>query len=119
MRLMENLRMTSYVLYSREALRRGDLVSDQFVEILLAIMIIGIPGAALATRFVLRPMLREVSEAIRSTRQPGGPELDARMLELEEGQRLITEQLERLVEAERFRQELEVGKRAELPGAVD
>jgi hypothetical protein len=41
------------------------------------------------------------------------------MLELEEGQRLITELLERLVEAERFRQELEVGKRAELPGAVD
>ena len=47
---------------------------------------------------------------------PRGPELDQRMMELEEGQRLINQQLERLVEAERFRQELEVSKKAKLPG---
>jgi hypothetical protein len=87
-------------------------MADNFVEILLAILIFGIPGAALATRFVLRPMLREIADAIRSSRGDLSPDLERRLLELEEGQRLTNENLDRLIEAERFRQQLESGEKA-------
>lgn len=87
-------------------------MADNLVEILLALLIFGIPGAALATRFVLRPMLREIADAIRSSRGGLSPDLERRLLELEEGQRLTNEQLERLIEAERFRQQLESGEEA-------
>lgn len=87
-------------------------MADNFVEILLAVLIFGIPGAALATRFVLRPMLREIADAIRSSRGEVSPDLERRLLDLEEGQRLTNENLERLIEAERFRQQLESGEKA-------
>ena len=86
-------------------------MADSFVEILVAALIFGIPGAALAVRFVLRPMLREIADAILSTRGELPPDLERRLLELEEGQRLTNEQLEHLVEAERFRQQLESGEK--------
>jgi hypothetical protein len=85
-------------------------MADSFVEMLIALLIFGIPGAALAVRFVLRPMLREIADAIRSGRGDLSPDLERRLLELEEGQRLTNEQLERLIEAERFRQQLESGE---------
>lgn len=78
------------------------------VEILIA-LIFAIPGAALSVRFVLRPMLREIAEAIRSSREGLSPELDRRLAELEEGQRLVEQQLHTLIEAERFHRELESG----------
>jgi hypothetical protein len=86
-------------------------MADNFVEILVALLIFGIPGAALAVRFVLRPMLREIADAIRTTRGELPPDLEHRLLELEEGQRLTNENLERLVEVERFRQQLESGEK--------
>lgn len=79
------------------------------VEILVALLIFGIPGGALAVRFVLRPMLREIAEAIRSSREGLSPELERRLAELEEGQQLIGQQLQSLLEAERFHRELESG----------
>jgi hypothetical protein len=82
---------------------------DTLVELILAIAIVGIPAAALSLRFVLRPMLKDVTEAIRSIRQPTSPQLEQRLAELEEGQQLIGEQLKRLVEAERFRAQLHSG----------
>jgi hypothetical protein len=82
---------------------------DTLVEVILAIAIVGIPAAALSLRFVLRPMLKDVTEAIRSIRQPTSPQLEQRLAELEEGQQLIGEQLKRLVEAERFRAQLHSG----------
>ncbi|UCC84846.1 MAG: hypothetical protein JSW46_07990 [Gemmatimonadota bacterium] len=86
-------------------------MADSFVEMLIALLIFGIPGAALAVRFVLRPMLREIADAIRSGRGDLSPDLERRLLELEEGQRLTNEQLEQLIEAERFRQQLESGEK--------
>jgi hypothetical protein len=86
-------------------------MADSFVEMLVALLIFGIPGAALAVRFVLRPMLREIADSIRTTRGELPPDLERRLLELEEGQRLTNEHLERLVEAERFRQQLESGEK--------
>jgi hypothetical protein len=86
-------------------------MADNLIEILVALLVFGIPGAALAVRFVLRPMLREIADAIRTTRGELTPDLERRLLELEEGQRLTNENLERLVEAERFRQQLESGQK--------
>jgi hypothetical protein len=80
-----------------------------FVEFLVALMIFGIPGAALAVRFVLRPMLREIAQAIHSSQQGVSPELERRLAELEEGQRLVEQQLHTLIEAERFQRELQSG----------
>ncbi len=83
--------------------------ADTLIEVILALMIFGIPGAALAVRFVLRPMLREIADAIRTTQGKVAPELEARLLELEEGQRLTNDRLEHLIEAERFRDQLGSG----------
>ncbi len=83
-------------------------MGDTIVEVLLAVFIFGIPAAALAIRFVLRPMLKDVAEAVRSTR--GLPsDFERRLAELEENQRLTNEQLSRLIEAERFREQLGSG----------
>jgi len=79
------------------------------IELIIAVSVFGIPAAALSLRFVLRPMLKDVVEAIRSIREPKSTELERRLTELEEGQQLIGEQLTRLVEAERFRAELSSG----------
>ena len=79
------------------------------IELIIAVSVFGIPAAALSLRFVLRPMLKDVVEAIRSIREPKSTELERRLTELEEGQQLIGEQLMRLVEAERFRAELSSG----------
>jgi hypothetical protein len=84
-------------------------MADNFIEILIALLIFGIPGAALSIRFVLRPMLREIADAIRSSRGELSQDLERRLLELEEGQRLTNEQLEHLIEAERFRDQLQSG----------
>lgn len=83
--------------------------ADTLIEVILALMIFGIPGAALAVRFVLRPMLREIADAIRTTQGKVTPELEARLLELEEGQRLTNDRLEHLIEADRFRDKLASG----------
>jgi hypothetical protein len=81
----------------------------ELVELLVPLLLLGIPGAALAVRFVLRPTLREIAEAIRRPREGLSPELERRLAELEEGQRLVEQQLHTLIEAERFHRELESG----------
>jgi len=83
--------------------------ADTLIELILAITVFGIPAVALSMRFVLRPMLKDVTEAILSIREPTSPKLEHRLAELEEGQQVIGEQLKRLVEAERFRAELRSG----------
>ena len=72
-----------------------------------------VPAAALAARFVVRPMLRDVIEAIRNLREPTSPELERRLADLEEGQQLISERLNHLIVAERFQQQLHSGSRTE------
>jgi hypothetical protein len=85
-------------------------MGETVVEILVALLIFGVPTAALTIRFVLRPMLREVVEAVRATKGQISPELERRLSEMEEGQQLLIQKLDRLLEAERFRQQLESGQ---------
>lgn len=85
-------------------------MGETVVEILVALLIFGIPTGALAIRFVLRPMLREVVEAVRATKGQVSPELERRLTEMEEGQQMLIQKLDRLLEADRFRQQLESGQ---------
>lgn len=90
---------------------------DTFLNVFFAFLFLGIPGAALTIRFVLRPMLREVVEAVRATRGAMSPELEKRLAEIEESQQLVGQKLDRLLEAERFRQELKTGA-PQPPGVI-
>lgn len=83
---------------------------EVFLEFFVALLLFGIPAAALAVRFVLRPMLREITEAIRSSRGDPGRELERRVTELEESHGSLARELRRLLEEEGFRQRLEVGE---------
>ena len=83
--------------------------ADGIVEILLAVIFLGTPAAALAARWVFRPMVRDLAEAINSIKQPINPEIARRLTEIEEEQRQIGERLDRLIEAERFNRELGSG----------
>ena len=58
--------------------------ADTLIELILAITVFGIPAVALSMRFVLRPMLKDVTEAILSIREPTSPKLEHRLAELEE-----------------------------------
>ncbi len=82
------------------------------IEAILAIIfILGVPSMALATHVVLRPLIREWAriKGLKADRD----ELEARMERLEDVVHDIDRQVNRLLEAERFRRELEAGPRTQ------
>ncbi len=85
------------------------------IEAILAIIfVLGVPSMALATHVVLRPLIREYVKlkGLKSDKA----EVEARMAQLEDVVHDIDRQVNRLVEAERFRRELETGReRRSLP----
>lgn len=78
-------------------------------EILAIIFVLGIPSLALATHVVVRPLIREVAKlkGIRAEKE----EIEGRMAQLEDVVRDLDRQVNRLIEAENFRRELETGGR--------
>lgn len=70
---------------------------------------VGVPVMALAAHFVLRPLVRDIAGALRA--QKGLPEeaLDQRLARLEENNEELQRLVRQLVDAERFRRELESG----------
>ncbi len=85
-------------------------------EILAIIFVLGVPSLALATHLVVRPLIREYAKlkGLSADRS----ELEGRMARLEDVVQDIDRQVDRLVEAERFRRELETGGgRRSLPDA--
>lgn len=88
------------------------------IEGILAILfVLGVPSLALATHLVFRPLIREFVKlrGERATRE----ELEGRLGQLEDIVHDLDRQVHRLVEAERFRRELEAspGKRHTHPEA--
>ena len=84
------------------------------IEAILAIIfVLGVPSMALATHVVLRPLIREYArmKGLKSDKD----EIEARMAHLEDVVSDIDRQVDRLLEAERFRRELETGRRGRLP----
>ncbi len=77
------------------------------VEILAIVFIFGVPSMALATHLVLRPLIRDFTrlKGEKATRE----ELTGRIGQLEDIVHDLDRDVNRLVEAERFRRELEAG----------
>ncbi len=77
------------------------------VEVLAVVFALGVPSMALATHLVLRPLIRDFLRLREAGDREG---LLDRVARLEEVVSDLDRQVGRLVEAERFRRELEAGK---------
>lgn len=77
------------------------------IEVLAIIFVLGIPSVALATHLVVRPLLRDIFGS-RESKQIRA-QLENRIERLEGIVQEMDTQVNRLVEAERFRRELESG----------
>jgi FKBP-type peptidyl-prolyl cis-trans isomerase (trigger factor) len=80
------------------------------IEAILAIIfVLGVPSMALATHVVLRPLIREYAKikGLKADKE----EVEARMTQLEDVVNDLDRQVNRLIEAEQFRRELESGMR--------
>jgi hypothetical protein len=72
---------------------------------------VGVPSIALATHFVLRPLVRDIVGAIQANKPRAAPsDVEERLLRLEDAYYRLDEKVSRLIEAERFRRELEAGQ---------
>lgn len=84
---------------------------DFLIPIVAIFFVIGVPVLAVATHFVLRPLVRDIITAIKGKDVERLEELDARLHRLEDALLEQSEQLDRLLEAEAFRLRLEGGSK--------
>lgn len=86
------------------------MIDPILIPILGIVFGVGVPGIALATHFVLRPLVRDIVGAIQANKpRPGSSDLEDRVLRLEDAYYRLDERVSRLIEAEKFRRELEAG----------
>lgn len=97
-------RISSQIEYRRRPYRGGFMDIE---GILAIIFVLGVPSLALATHLVLRPLVRDIANAIRSGHEADREELERRVVRLEEAIRNHDRDLDRLREVERFHRELE------------
>lgn len=83
----------------------------ELIPLLAIVFTIGVPSVALATHLVLRPLVRDIIQAIQTKKTRDEPDVYRRLGELEDGLDRVERQLGQLLEAERFRRELESGAR--------
>lgn len=83
---------------------------NDLIPIVAIICVIGIPVAAAAIRFAIHPMVSELIHAVRGRREGEAEDLLQRMARLEEIVHAQEQTIDRLVEAEAFRRQLEAGK---------
>jgi ABC-type sulfate transport system permease subunit len=79
----------------------------ELIPIVAIFFTIGVPGMALATHFVLRPMVRDIIEAMRGGAKDEVAALQSHVFELQEIVTRQEEQIAVLAEAESFRRQLE------------
>jgi hypothetical protein len=87
------------------------MIDPLLIPILGILFAVGVPGVALATHFVLRPLVRDVVGAIQANKQQPASDVEERLARLEDAYYRLDENVTRLIEAERFRRELESGDR--------
>jgi len=90
---------------------------EDLIPLFAIFFVIGVPVMSLAVRFVLRPLIMDVTSAIRGGKAGEIADIRDRLGRLETHLAEQGERLHRLVEAERFRRELEAGPRATPMGA--
>lgn len=88
---------------------------EVLVPIMAIFFVIGLPVIGLVTRYALRPLVQDMAAAIRGGRDEQTQELAERLARLEERLEEQDKQLDRLLEAERFRQALESGEASLSP----
>ena len=89
------------------------------IPLLAIFFIFGVPIMAVATHFVLRPMVRDVIGAIHGKAQAEAGDLTNRVGRLEQAILDQGTQIDRLVEAESFRRQLEAGGRDSGPPSIE
>ena len=89
------------------------------IPLLSIFFVIGVPVLAVATHFVLRPLVRDMTGAIHGKAQAEAADLVERVGRLEQAILDQGQQLDRLVEAESFRRQLEAGGRGSDPPALE
>lgn len=89
---------------------------EELIPLFAIFFVIGVPVMSLATRFVLRPLIMDVTKAIRGGKTEEIAEIRERLSRLEMHLEEQGVQLDRLVEAEHFRRQLEAGSGARAAG---
>lgn len=82
---------------------------EELIPLFAIFFVIGVPVMSLAARFVLRPLIMDVTTAIKRGKTEEIVEIRDRLSRLETHLEEQGVQLDRLVEAELFRRQLEAG----------
>jgi hypothetical protein len=90
---------------------------DVLIPLFGIFFIFGVPILAVATHFVLRPMVRDVITALQGKSETEEEDLLSRLGRLEQALLDQGQQIDRLIEAETFRRQLESGE-PDGPGAT-
>lgn len=80
---------------------------DDLIPLFAIFFVIGVPVMSIAARFVLRPLLMDLTAAVKGGRAEEVAELRDRVSRLESNLGEQSRQLDELVEAELFRRRLE------------
>lgn len=83
---------------------------DVLIPLFGIFFIFGVPIMAIATHFVLRPMVRDVITALQGKSETEEEDLMSRLGRLEQALLDQGQQIDRLIEAETFRRQLESGE---------
>lgn len=87
---------------------------EELIPLFAIFFVIGVPVMSLAARFVLRPLLKDLTAAVRGGKADEIGELRDRLGRLETHLLEQGQQLDQLIEAELFRRELEQKSTAAL-----
>jgi hypothetical protein len=87
------------------------VVLNELIPILAIFFGLGVPAVSLATHFVLRPLVKDIVEALRSRPSSELVALRQRVEEQHEELARLEARLEQLAEAESFHRRLESGDR--------
>lgn len=80
---------------------------DELIPIISIFFVIGVPVMSIAGHFVLRPLVRDIIEAISGRSLQAKTDTDERLARIEEALLHQGQQVDRLLEAEAFRLRLE------------
>ena len=89
---------------------------DELIPIISIFFVIGVPVMSIAGHFVLRPLVRDIIQAISGRSLQEKSDTDERLARIEEALLHKGQQVDRLLEAEAFRLRLE--GHPELPASA-
>ncbi len=80
---------------------------DELIPLISIFFVIGVPVMSIAGHFVLRPLVRDIIQAISGRSLQEKTDMDERLARIEEALMHQGQQVDRLLEAEAFRLRLE------------